>query len=110
MADKAQFFNVTYQTAYEKNSIIVPALSKIDAGNTIQNAIYDVINVDFLGWQSVIITLFNDTSYFFEANFNGYNLYYNDEAPGFHFLQNHFHQEIQKLKQQYWNKVGHPPY
>lgn len=110
MADKAQFFNVNYQTAYDNNSIVVPALSKMDAQNTIQNAIYNVINVDFLGWQSVSITLSDDASYYFEANFNGYSLYYNDETPGFHFLENHFHQEIQKLKQEYWDATGHPPY
>ncbi|WP_395303010.1 hypothetical protein SIM97_13420 [Pectobacterium zantedeschiae] len=75
MADKTQFFNVNYQTGYEKNSIIVPALSKIDAENTIKNAIYNVLSVDFLGRQSVNITLLNDTSYYFEANFNGYSLY-----------------------------------
>ncbi|WP_420065738.1 hypothetical protein [Pectobacterium colocasium] len=110
MADKAQFFNVNYQTGYEKNSIIVPALSKIDAENTIKNAIYNVLSVDFLGWQSVNITLLNDTSYYFEANFNGYSLYYNDETPGFHFLESHFHQEIQILKKQYWDATGYPPY
>lgn len=110
MADKAQFFKVNYQTAYEQNSIIVPALSKTDAENTIKNEIYNVLSVDFLGWQSVSIILSSDISYCFEANFNGHSLYYNDEAPGFIFLSNHFHQEIQKLKQQYWNKTGGPSY
>ncbi|MCY1697289.1 hypothetical protein OVA10_04225 [Lelliottia sp. SL45] len=110
MADKAQFFKVNYRTAFENGSVIVPALSHLDAENTIKNSMCNVLDTEFLGWQSVSITLENDTSYYFEANFQDYALYYNEETLGFQFLSYHFHQEIQGLKQLYRETTGNDPY